>query len=158
MATYYEYVQGKLKFASLFQPDIYNKWYATIYLTPESLEKIRELQAEGLKNQLKKDEDGWYCNFSRPASKEIKGRIRGYEPPTIIMNGLPFNEAPGYGSDVKLELEVYQHMTSGGGKAKAARLKTVEVVNLVPWKKEDYNERQQKSVAALEKQAIEFTH
>ena len=115
-------------------PDPWGSWCITLYPESEALEKIRELQAKGLKNVLKKDEEGWFIKFRRPQSKEIRGRIVPFTPPEIVMEDgkTPLQGAIGNGSDVTVKLEVYPHSTPGGGKAVAARLYGVMIHNLVP--------------------------
>jgi hypothetical protein len=129
----------------------------TVHPNNESLEKIRELQAEGLKNIIKKDDDGYLVTFSRPVQKTINGVVRGYTPPVVLnKDGTPFVHGDvqiGNGSDGTVKLEVYQHKTPGGGKAKAARWEALRIDNLVPFKKErDFPADQQKSMAGLEDQ------
>lgn len=140
-----EYVSGKLSWVRVVKPDLtYNCWTATIHPDKESLEKIRDWQAEGLKNQLKKDDDGYYTKFRCNVSRERKdGTIWTFEAPKVIdRDGRPMDgSAIGNGSDGTLKLEVYEHNTPGGGKAIAARLVGVKVDNLVEFKPEkDYTE------------------
>jgi len=114
-----------------------------LYPDTKSLEAIRELQTQGVKNQLKKDDDGYHMTFSRPFEKEIKdknGTTRkiGFTPVQVLDNqNLPFDGLIGNGSDVTVKLEVYTHGTPGGGKAKAARLYAIKVDNLVPYTSDD---------------------
>ena len=154
----YLYVQGKLSWVRCDKPDEWGKWKATIHPTPASLEKIRELQAEGLKNVLKKDEDGYFIAFSRPTQKMIKGKVVGLIPPSVVdENGAPFNKPIGNGSDGILKLEVYQHSTPGGGKAKAARLESVKVTNLIPFERaKDLDAVTLKSTEGLDDQKEEL--
>src|ERR1700753_3499829 len=119
-----EYVQGKLSWVKVVKPDLtYNCWTATIHPTPDSLEKIREWQSEGLKNQIKKDDDGWYTKFRCQVSRERKdGTIWTFEAPKVVdKDGRPMDgNTIGNGSDGTIKLEVYEHGTPGGGKAIAA--------------------------------------
>lgn len=89
MATEYVFLQGKVKWVRAHQPNEWQKWAMVLYPNAESLEKIRELQAEGLKNVIKKDEDGYHVSFSRPTSVLIRGKISGTTPQrslTITIN------------------------------------------------------------------------
>jgi len=158
LASEYLYVQGKLSWVKCDKPDEWGKWKATIHPTPASLEKIRDLQAEGLKNVLKKDEDGYYVSFSRPTQRMLKGKVIGMVPPTIVgEDGAPLNKAIGNGSDGILKLEVYQHNTPGGGKAKAARLESVKVTNFIPFVREkDLDPQMLKVTEGLDKQEEEL--
>jgi len=158
LANEYLYVQGKLSWVKCDKPDEWGKWKATIHPTPASLEKIRDLQAEGLKNVLKKDEDGYYVSFSRPTQKLIRGKVVGLTPPPIIgEDGAPFTKAIGNGSGGILKLEVYQHNTPGGGKAKAARLESVKITDHIPFEREkDFDPKMLKETAGLDDQKEEL--
>lgn len=135
MATEFIQVAGKLSWVKAQAPNQWGKWTVQLHPTPESLEKIRDLQAEGLKNIIKKDDDGYYVNFSRPTSVTIQGKVRGLEPPRILdKDGTPSPHMNiGNGSDGVVQLEVYSHKTPGGGTAKAARWDSVRVDNLIPF-------------------------
>lgn len=152
------YLQGKAKWVKTHGLNPWGKWTVTLYPVPASLEIIRDLQIQGLKNTLRKDDDGYHMNFSRPFDKEFKdknGTTRkiGFTPVELVdSQGLPFDGYVGNGSDVTIKLEVYQHGTPGGGKAKAARLTGIRVDNLVPYTPADYDEEQQRQLRGLDKQ------
>jgi hypothetical protein len=140
------YIKGKVSWVKYVTPDpTYNKWSCTIHPDNEGLEAIRELQTQGVKNQWKKDEDGYYISFSRPTERKIKGKIIGMTPPvvgTAAEDGsiIPMDGTPiGNGSDGVLKLEIYSHPTPSGGKAKAARWASLRIDNLIPFNKDtDY--------------------
>lgn len=130
------YIRGKGSWIRTNKTNPWGKWVATIHPTPgDDLEKVRELSAQGVKNQIKKDDDGYFITYSRPSEKEDRlGRKYGLAPVTVVDNtGVPYTQPIGNGSDITLKLEVYQHNTPGGGKAKAARLAAIRVDNLVPY-------------------------
>ncbi len=143
MATETVYLQGKSKYAFLVEPDMkYNKWQILLYPDTPSLETIRELQSNwSLKNKLKKDDDGYNMTFSRPTFRENKklGTTTPMAPPLVLEKDgspMPRTTLVGNGSDVTVGLEVYEHQQPGTSKkAKAARLKSVRVDNLVPYEK-----------------------
>jgi hypothetical protein len=116
----------------------FNKWSVTIHPNAEGVEAIRELQTQGVKNQWKKDEDGYYISFSRPTERKIKGKIIGMTPPVVLnQDGTPMDGvAIGNGSDGTLKLEIYSHGTPSGGKAKAARWAALKIDNLIPFNKD----------------------
>lgn len=138
----YVYIKGKVSWVKYVTPDpTYNKWSITIHPDAESVELIRELQTQGVKNQWKKDEDGYYIAFSRPADRKINGKVLGMKPPVVLnAEGVPMDGvAIGNGSDATVKLEIYQHPTPSGGKAKAARWESVRIDNLIPFNKDtDY--------------------
>jgi hypothetical protein len=128
------------------------RYKVMIYPIPEDLEVIRNLQKEGVKNLEKRDEDGSYFTFSRATAIIASGKTIGMDPPTILdKDGKPFYERIGKGSDITVKLEVYKHRVPGNPNgAKAARLLTVMVDNLVPFQNEiDLTERQQKAIQGL---------
>lgn len=159
MATEHVYIKGKLSWVKFQHPDEWGKWKVTVHPNSESLEKIRELQTEGVKNVLKKDDDGYFTTFSRPTQKMIKGKVQGLAPPVVLQSDgvTPLTGVlVGNGSDGVVKLEVYSHGTPGGGKAKAARLLSIKIDNLIPFEmKRDFSEAQQEAVAGLAEQVPE---
>lgn len=66
---------GTFKWIRTGEPEEFQgkkSWKATICPDQESVMKIMDLQTKGCKNQLKKDDDGYYINFSRPVEKKKK--------------------------------------------------------------------------------------
>jgi hypothetical protein len=82
------FIKGTFKWVKYLQPDFQfdadGKWSCVVYLMGEELEKARELQAQGIKNTIKKDDDGWYMTLSRKCSYQVKGRHVGREPPKVF--------------------------------------------------------------------------
>lgn len=153
----FEYVQGKLSWVRVVRPDVqYDCWVATIHPTPESLDKIRDWQSEGMKNVLKKDEDGYFTKFRCPVSRQRKdGTTWTFTAPVVVdADGRPMDGSIiGDGSDGTLKLEVYEHGTPGGGKAIAARLVGVKVESLVPFNPDkDFSDDEAAAVAGLREQ------
>lgn len=149
------YIQGKVSWFRPKVPNKWNKWSVQIHPNDKGLEIIRELQAQGVKNQLKKDNDGYYTSFSRPVTKETStGKILSFTPVEVFdKDGNKFDGNVGNGSDVTLKLEVYQHATPGGGKAKAVRWVSARIDNLVPFEKErDLNDFEKEAAEGLDKQ------
>ena len=149
------YIQGKVSWFRPKIPNKWNKWSVQIHPNDKGLEIIRDLQAEGLKNMIKKDEDGYYTSFSRPVTKETStGKILSFKPVEVFdKDGKPFDDRVGNGSDVTLKIEVYQHATPGGGKAKAARWVSARIDNLIPFEKErDLDEFEKDAAEGLDKQ------
>lgn len=128
-------VHGKLKFIHAVTFNKFDKWSVTFYPDDKSLNIIRDFQAEGVKNVMKKDEDGYFISFSREPTKLMRGKVVAFAAPKVIdREGKPFDGTKiGRGSDATIRLEVYQHGTPSGGKAKAARWDSVRIDNLVPY-------------------------
>lgn len=151
------YLQGKCKWVKAIQPDEWNNWKVTLYPNEESLEKIRDLQAQGMRNVIKKDDDGYNVTFRRPTSKVFKGKVQGFAPPEVVdSTGNPLRGVlVGNGSDVTVKLEVYEHFVPGAAKAKAkaARWLALKVDHLVPFIPEkDFDDNQIRAVKHLDEQ------
>lgn len=153
------YLKGKGKWHKLVIPDqLYNKWSVVLYPDAASLETVRELQLAGLKNRLRKDDEGYNVNFSRPVTKENKktGQVMTFNPPKVVnKEGDPMDGvAIGNGSDITIKLEVYEHAVPGSSKkAKAARLASVRVDNLIPFNKEkDFTPEEAEQISGLKEQ------
>lgn len=163
------FLKGKVKWFRALNPDDWGNWKTDFYPVPEALEKIRDMQTaqggiSGIKNTLKKDEDGYYITFRRPQSKMMKGKVVGFPPP-VVMDGtappladgtyppLPQDTLVGNGSDATVKLEVYTHNTPGGGKARACRWEGARIDNLIPYEgKKDFDEATQKQLDGLSEQ------
>lgn len=154
--TEWVYLQGKGSWIKTKGLNPWGKWTCTIHPDPESLEKARELQAAGVKNVIKKDEDGYNVTYSRPFEKEFKDRAGvtrkiGFTPVVVLDRDLqPFDGLIGNGSDITVKLEVYTHGTPSGGKAKAARLASIKIDNLIPYSRDDFTNGEAKSAEGLE--------
>lgn len=168
--TEFVYITGKLSWAKLKTPDTAfgdkPKWKITVHPDEKSLEIINDLIKAGIKNHLKKDEDGYYMTFGRATEMRLKtGRVQGMDPPAVL-NGQDLNDdgspkpmSPdvliGNGSDGVVKLEVYSHAKFPGSseKVKAARLLSVRVDNLVPYTiNKDFDEHQKRAVKGLDEQ------
>lgn len=132
-------LKGKLMWCRLTELNKYGKWSLDLYPDTESLEKLRRLQAEGIKNVMKLDDEGQYhIQISRPAQIELqKGQVQSVTPVKVRTKDkqpLPDNIRVGNGSDGIVAVEVYTHRVPNSEKrAKAMRLYGVEVENLVPF-------------------------
>lgn len=149
------YLSGKCKWCRTQTPDEYFKWKITLWPDAESMVKVNKLKEEGIKNILKKDEDGYYITFNRPTSVMRKGKVVGMEPPIVLNKEgtAPLMELVGNGSDVTVKLEIYGgKVPTGMGSYKAARFLSVRVNNLVPFQRDSFNEGEQKAVKGLAEQ------
>lgn len=136
MASEFIKVKGKGKWVKHGAPNEWNKWTHVLYPDAQSLDKIRELQGMGIKNQVKKDDDGWYTTFSRPTTLTVKGKIVKMDPPVMTLaDGTSLEgKSIGNGSDLTTTLEVYSHAVPGSDKkAKAARWHSTVVDTLIPY-------------------------
>jgi hypothetical protein len=103
-------------------------WSAQIHPDKDSLELVREMQADGIKNKLKRDEKGWYVKFSHPLVKTDKaGKItQVYTPPMVINRaGEVITGSVNNGATGEVVVNFYEHPLKGGAKSYAARLKKI---------------------------------
>lgn len=143
MADKFIYLQGKTKWFRHQTPNKFHRYSHQLYLNEESLRKFKELQenkedVQGIKNVLMKDEDGYYTTLSRPASKEIKGKVIGFAPPMVYMSDgvTPLSGLNiGNGSDITTKMEVYTYFIPGqtNKKGMACRWLSSRIDNLVPY-------------------------
>jgi hypothetical protein len=163
--TYNEYIKGKLSWVRPDKPDPWGNYKATIHPDDEGLNKIRDLQSKGLKNTLKKDEDGYNVTFRRPTQKMMKGKVVAFTPVELLDGTQPKladgsfpplrDVAVGNGSDGVIKLAVYEHATPSGGKAVAARLEAIRIDELVPFKKTDLSDVESRQIGDLANQEKE---
>jgi hypothetical protein len=135
MPTVNKYCKGQLKFSHLVDTNQWGDWNVTFYPDGNALEEIRDMQANGLKNILKKDENGYYITFKRAHRVERGDKTFVNTPPSVVASDgqTPVTDLIGSGSKVTVKLETYSHGTPGGGRAIAARLAGVQVDELVPY-------------------------
>jgi hypothetical protein len=149
------YIQGKVAWFRSNIPNQWNKYAVQIHPNDKGLEIIRDLQGRGLKNLLKKDEDGYFVNISRPVTKEYQsGRIISFTPVEVFdKEGVPYYGEVGNGSDATLKCEVYEHKTPGGGTAAAMRWVSARIDNLVPFNVDkDLTGEQMEAASGLKEQ------
>lgn len=129
------FLKGKIKWCKHIRPDpTYNKWSVVMYVTGEDLEKVREWQAAGIKNAVKKDEDGWFITLSRKTSINVRGKEVGLEPPKVTNPDLtPITTMVGNGSDGIAKCVLWSFNPQPGISGKALRWESLRVDNLVPF-------------------------
>lgn len=153
-------VEGKIKYIHAVNLNKYGKWAITVYPNPKSLEIIRDLQADGLKNVMKKDDDGYYISFSREPTKLMRGKVVAFTAPKVVdaNKELMDGNKVGWGSDGIVRLEVYTHPVPNTQKrAKAARWDSLKVTNLIPFEvdKSDWKEEEKENIKDLSNQEPE---
>lgn len=164
--TRFYYLKGKCKWFRPHKVSDYGKWEHVLYPDTESLEIINNLKkgtdiAEGIKNLIKKDDDGYFVRLTRPASKQMRGKVVGFSPPQVLdRDGVPLqNVNIGNGSDVTTKVEVYQYPVpayQGGSSPKrfgtAMRWESTRVDNLVPFlPRTDFTEPEQEQIEGMDK-------
>lgn len=126
------FLKGKIKWCKHIKPDsTYNKWSVVMYITGTELDKVREWQAMGIKNAVKKDEDGWFITLSRKVSITVKGREVGLPPPLVTdAKGVPIDQAIGNGSDGIAHCILWMSKNYPG---KNLRWQSLRIDNLIPF-------------------------
>jgi hypothetical protein len=129
-------LRGTAKYAKLTGLDQYGKWSCCIYPDEESMQKIHKLKSEGVRNDLRHDDDGYCVTFSRPAV--IKTKAKGDIPldPVKVYDHEDHTLDGGYvedGADITMKLETYGGKSpTGYGTYKAARLVAIKVHGVKP--------------------------
>lgn len=154
------YITGKCKYARTKKPDEkYEKWTITVYPDETSMKEVYKLIDEGIKNKLRKDEDGYNISFGRPTFIRSK---KGPDIPLaapIVMNkdGVVIEDLIGDGSDVTVKLETYGGPGPRGvGRYKAARLAAIRINNLVPYTRDSMTDEQKHSTKGIMEQPIQL--
>lgn len=111
-------------------------WSVTLHPTRESLDEVRDMQAEGIKNVVKKGTEpgDYYVKFSRKVAKINKaGKVtERFEAPKVYMpDGSLFDNKKmlGNGCEGYIEVDFYQGVTTKG-KYQVATLDTVHLTKV----------------------------
>lgn len=158
------FLKGIFKWTKHLRPDMTfppGKWSTNIYLEGTELEKFREWQADGIKNNLKKDEDGWYAALNRKCSIETKGgKIVGLEPPFVFReengNKIPITDLVGNGSTGIAKCILWEFNPTPQIKGKALRWESLRIDNLVPYSPANDFPDQGESLKTYDKQEALF--
>lgn len=156
MANERVYWSGKVgRFCFLDRLDNFGRWSTTFYPDNKAYNEIMQLKQEGLQNHVKKDDDGYYINLSRPTEVGLRNgnRIPMAAPEILDKDGkTPIKGPLGTGSDVTIKVEVRKYTSPQGRPGVSIRLESVRVDNLVPFEPQrDFPPAQAKLVAGLDK-------
>jgi hypothetical protein len=156
MATVFEFFKGKCKFARLQQPDDQYGWGMKFYPDQDSLDRFKSWQAKGIKNELKRDDDGDFFYLRRPYRKERKNGPDIYFTKPVILNkeNLPIDTMIGDGSDLIAKAEIYEYKFQNKP-GKAMRLAGVKIENLVPYNIPSMSDGEQRLTKDLTEQKAE---
>lgn len=152
MPTKHVYLSGKAKWARVSTPDPWGNFKVTLYPNPESIEKFKGL---GVKNVMKRDEDGDFVVLRCPQQKMIRGKIVAFPPPLVVnKEGNPMRDILiGNGSDVTVKIDHYTYKSPFGEAGKAIRLSGIRVDNLVPYTADrDMEADEERQVGKLDEQ------
>lgn len=144
MAKEYVYLSGKGRWVKLFTPSQWNKYSLELNPDNPSLSIILDLKKRGIRNTIKKDDEGYWISLSRPSEISVKGQKRAMEPPAVTDNSDPPNpwnkdKAIGNGSDIVCKVHVREYTVPlTGNKGLALRLEAVKVVTLAPYERDSW--------------------
>ena len=126
-------IKGKFKWAKVVKPEMFadrETWSVCVYPDPEEMDKVFALQKAGVKNQIKKDDDGYFIKYSKPTTIKTKAGVRAQTAPTAFHKGNSFTDIIPNGSSGTVVLDTYSHKVPTGGTAKAARLSSISIDEL----------------------------
>lgn len=157
------YFKGKGSwFKNLQQGDHeYKNWNVKLHFTPESYQDFMKLkdkkgEADGILNEVKKDDDGYFHVFKRPFFKDFGQGPEPLLPPEIIDadgNIWKKDDFIGNGSDITIKCELYSYKNRMSKRpGRAIRLVSVKVDNLVPFSKDDLRPAEKKMLEGLAEQ------
>jgi hypothetical protein len=150
------YLSGKCRWSKgLFTPSSFKKYGFKVNLDNPSLSIVLDLKKRGIKNELIKDEEGYWINLSRPSEIQIRGgQLKAMLPPVVITaEGMPWNQDKviGDGSDVTCKVAVRKWKSPFGQEGVSIRLESVRVDNLVEFTQDNWPEAEAKQVEGLAK-------
>jgi hypothetical protein len=129
------YLSGKCRWSKgLFTPSGFKKYGFKVNLDNPSLSIVLDLKKRGIKNELIKDEEGYWINLTRPSEINVRNQIKAMLPPIVITaEGKPWNvDKPiGDGSDVTCKVAVRTYKTPFGVEGISIRLESVKIDSLV---------------------------
>jgi hypothetical protein len=146
------YLQGKTKWFRPDTPNQWGKWEHVLYPDAKSLDIIRKLQEptealEGIKNILKKDDDGYFIRIGRKTKIEPRNGVAiPLRPPEVYDKDgkTPLRDVyVGNGSDITTKINVYTHNlpTNPKKRGRAVRWESTRIDNLIPYEaKRDQND------------------
>lgn len=157
--SYFEYLQGKGNWIKANIPDPkFRKWSMMLYPNDASLQKFKLLQDEGLLTRLRKDDDGYFFQLSRPQDKIMRGEKVIFQAPQLMDkdgNLLEPTIRIGNGSDVTAKVQIYYYPKPTGGSGVAMRWEGLKIDTLVPYNPKDLNLEGQLQVEGLKEQPRE---
>src|SRR5882672_9705437 len=62
----------------------FQKWSLNLYPDAASLQILRELKKEGIRNEMKMDDDGFFFQISRPSKIKLKPNVETLVTPPVV--------------------------------------------------------------------------
>ena len=138
MANEYQYWSGKVTWCYVDRLDNFGRYSICFYPDTQAYNEIMKLKQEGLMNAVKKDDDGYNINISRPTefiNKSTGKHVAIIAPLLLDKDGkTPMSgNAIGKWSDVTVKVEIRKYKTPQKRDGLAIRLESVRVDNLIPF-------------------------
>lgn len=155
------YIKGIVKWCKHMRPDMTfapGKWSTNLYIEGLELERVRIWQAEGIKNKVNHDDDGWFITLSRKCSLTTKGgKVVGLEPPFVFRmegdNKVPLTELVGNGSTGVAKCALWSFNPTPQISGKALRWESLRIDNLVPYSpNNDFPDPEQRMIRGIDEQ------
>lgn len=129
-------IEGELWYVRVYEPETdpwdNTKWNLTIYPDKDSMNTVMDLQAQGVRNKIRKDARGYNISYSRP---QKVGQQILLPPKATLPDGTPLgDQMVGNGSKGKVTLEI-REFTRQGMKSVAARLDSIQFTDFIPYEK-----------------------
>jgi hypothetical protein len=155
MATEYILFTGKGKWVKTNQLNQYGKWSLNLYMDSENVDRFKAMK---VKNHLKKDEEGYYVQFSRNPDRKVGGKTIAMPPPIVLdKDNVPTLVAIGNGSDLTVKIERYGYKNpQTKAEEYACRIHAVRIDNLVPYGDNSRTEGEIKDVQDFKDKPISF--
>lgn len=124
------YLSGTVKHFYYDKLTQWGKWSHVLYLDNESLQKALDLKKRGMKNEINKDDDGYYINLHRPSEYKFRHRVQTMTPPIVLCKDgtTLMKEQVGNGSRVTTKISVYATKSGIGIRWEASKID-----DLIPW-------------------------
>lgn len=143
----------------------YGNWVVRLHFNPESYNlfmKLKETkgETEGIMNEVKKDEEGYFHFFKRPFVKDFgKGEERLAPPVITDAEGKlwDMDKYIGNGSDITVGCELYTYRNRRTkGRGTAIRMASVRIDNFLPYTRADLSEGEQKQIRGMDEQPKQY--
>lgn len=132
---------GKVSFVNSATPDKFGRYGCKFHPNTSAYTEIMKLKQEGIMNVVKKDDDGYYINISRPSQMVSKsGRVVALAAVELYdADGkTPYHGEIGNGSDATLKVEVRRYKNPMGREGVAIRLVSIRLDNVIPITADDF--------------------
>lgn len=144
---------GKVSWVKAREIDRFGRYGCVFHPNSDAYNEIMVLKQEGLMNGIKKDDDGYYLNVSRPPSVNVKGgKVISLGPIELLSEDgkTPYHGEIGNGTDATLKVEIRRYNKPTGGPGVSIRLQSIRLDHLIPITSDDFPPARKKAVSGLD--------